>query len=106
MIVVTTQTGSRYEIQSDGLTDEMCVTRDSDSEVYDLNSKTVNKDINNYLAREPITDMIDPPLPGERWTFWTKHGRLQTSPVAYVNYVHEDGSLSLYDIYDQDEDYY
>ena len=83
----------------------MCVTRDSDSEVYDLNSKTVTKDINNYLAREPITDMIDPPLPGERWVFWTKHGRLQTSPVACVNYVHEDGSLSLYDIYDQDEDY-
>ena len=101
MIIIVTQSGSSYELRSDVFidmpSDTLYITRVSDSEVYDYENKDVTDDVNNYLAHEPILEMDDPPMPGERWTLHTKHGRLQTSPVAYVNYAREDGTIVVYD---------
>lgn len=106
MIVVVTQSGSTYEIRSSLEHDELLVTRVSDSEVYNLERNEIETDINDYLAHEMITECDDPPVPGERWVFYTKHGRLETSPVAYVHYVHEDEDGKLtFSIDDVEEDY-
>lgn len=100
MIILVTQSGSTYELRSDIFidmpSDTLYITRVSDGEVYDYNNGDVVADVNNYLVNEPILHMDDPPIPGKRWTLHTKHGRLQTSPVAYVNYVREDGTIVVY----------
>ena len=106
MIVVITQSGSKYEIRGHDDHEELLVTRVSDAEVYNLERNEIETDINDYLAHEPILEYLDPPVAGERWTFYTKHGRLQTSPVAFVRYVHEDASGRLtFTIDDYTEEY-
>lgn len=99
MIIISTKSGSRYEVQQGRgeMEQYMFVTRVSDSVVYNLNSSSVIDDINSYLAYEEIFEMEDPPMIGHRWVFHTQHGRLQTSEVTDVVYARDEAVERLRD---------